>query len=64
MRDAAENEVAIAFVHDLVGLDVVFVTDLADDLFEQILDRHQPGGAAVLVDDDGALDAVALELLQ
>ena len=33
-------------------LDVVLVGDLADDLLEDVLDRDEPGGAAVLVDDD------------
>ena len=31
-------------------LDVVLVGDLADDLLEQVLERDEPGGAAVLVD--------------
>src|SRR6478735_4501265 len=38
---------------DLDLLRVVLVRDLADDLLEDVLDRHQAGGAAVLVDDDG-----------
>jgi hypothetical protein len=33
-------------------LAVVLVLDLADDLLEDVLDGDQPGGAAVLVDDD------------
>ena len=55
---------AVALVDDRLGLDVVLVADLADDLLEQVLDRHQARGAAVLVDDDRALNLLALELLQ
>ena len=33
-------------------LHVVLVGDLADDLLDDVLDRDQAGGAAVLVDDD------------
>ena len=61
---AAEHEPAVAFVDDRLGLDVVLVADLADDLLEQILDRHEARGAAVFVDDDRALRLLALELLQ
>ena len=61
---AAEHEAAPALVDDGLDLDVVLVADLADDLLEQVLDRDQAGGAAVLVDDDGALHALALELLE
>jgi len=45
------------------GLDVVFVANLADDFLEQVFDGHQAGGAAVFVDDDGALGLLTLELL-
>ena len=60
----AEDDRSVPFVDDRLRLDVVLVADLADDFLEEILDRHQPGGAAVLVDDDGDLDLLALELLQ
>ncbi len=46
------------------GLAVVLVGDLADDLLEDVLDRDQPGRAAVLVDDDRDVDLVALHLAQ
>src|ERR1700722_12453093 len=36
---------------DRGALGVVLVGDLADDLLEDVLDRDEPGGAAVLVDD-------------
>ena len=50
---AAEHEAPVALVDDRLGLDVVLVADLADDLLEQILDGHEARRAAVLVDDDG-----------
>src|SRR5438874_4033114 len=43
-------------------LDVVLVAYLADDLLDQILDRHEPAGAAVLVDDDRNVDLVLLHV--
>src|SRR5262245_37313008 len=61
---AAEHEAAVALVDDRLGLDVVLVADLADDLLEKVLDRDQPGGAAVLVDDDRDLRLLPLELLE
>ena len=60
----AEHEHAVALLDDRLGLDVVLVADLADDLLEHVLDRDQAGGAAVLVDDDRGLDLPALELAQ
>ena len=35
---AAEHERAVALVDDRLGLDVVLVANLADDLLEQVLD--------------------------
>ena len=43
---------------------VVLVGDLADDLLEDVLDRHQAGEAAVLVDDDRHVGARGLHLPQ
>jgi hypothetical protein len=60
----AEHEDAVPFLDDGVALDVVFVADLADDLLEHVLDRHEAGRAAVLVDDDRRLDLPALKLAQ
>src|SRR5579872_2285976 len=53
-----ENDVGLGFV------EVELVFDLADDLFEHVLDRDQAGHAAVLVDDDRDMVAVAAEILQ
>ena len=58
------TNVAVALVGDRLALDVVLVANLADDLFEQVLDGDQAGGAAVLVDDDGHLRLPPLHLLQ
>ncbi len=48
----------------LVGrrLGVVLVHDLADDLLEHVLDRHQTSGPAVLVDDDHHVVLLRLHL--
>ena len=43
---------------------VVLVLDLADDLLEQVLDGHQAGRAAVLVEHDRDVDLAALELVE
>jgi hypothetical protein len=51
-------------VHMLDGLvrKIELVLDIADDLLEQILQRHDSRGRAVLVDDDGHVLARAAEL--
>src|SRR3954463_10840663 len=45
-------------------LPVVLIGDLADDLLEDVLDRHQSRGAAVLVDDDRDMALLGLHLPQ
>ena len=50
--------------HDHRLLGVVLVLDLADDLLEQVLDRHQAGRAAVLVEHDRDVDLAPLELVE
>src|SRR5688572_13419872 len=45
----AEDERSVGFLDDRLGLDVVLVADLADDLFEEILDGREASGAAVFV---------------
>ena len=47
----------------VLGL-VVLVVDLADDLLQHVLDRHQSGDAAVLVDHDRHVVARLAELAQ
>ena len=48
--------------HRLLG--VVLVLDLADDLLEQVLDRHQAGRSPVLVEDDRDVDLPTLEFVE
>ena len=43
---------------------VVFVLNLADDLFEDVLDRDDPGRAPVFVDDDREMHAATLQFVQ
>ena len=45
-------------------LDVVFIADLAHDLFNQVFDGDQPGRAAVLVDHDRDVNALLLHFVQ
>ena len=40
-----------------VGLRVVLVLDFAAQLLDDILDGDEPGGAAVLIDHDAALES-------
>src|SRR5262245_11520725 len=44
--------------------DVILVGYLADDLLQDVLDRDDAGGAAVLIDDDHHVDLVDLHLSQ
>jgi hypothetical protein len=46
------------------GRAVVLVLDLADDLLDDVLERDDPGGAAVLVHHDRELAAPLLHLAQ
>src|SRR5690606_36362288 len=43
-------------------LAVVLILNLADDLVENVLDGDQPGSAAVLVGDNGDVNAASLQL--
>ena len=54
----ADHVQAAGVVGPRIGL-LRLLFDLADHLLEQILDAHQPGGAAVLVEDDGELGVLA-----
>ena len=49
---------------DRRDLGVVLVGDLADDFLQQILDRGEPGRAAVFVDDDDQVNPPGLHLPQ
>ena len=48
----------------LALVEVVLVLDVADDLLEHVLDRHEARHAAVFVDDDRDVVAVGAELAQ
>ena len=43
---------------------IMLVVDLADDLFNDVLDRDQPIGAAIFVNHQGQMDARGLHLGQ
>ena len=43
---------------------ILLVVDLADNLLDEVLQRHDPGRAAVLVNDDGDLQAGLAQLLR
>ena len=45
-------------------IEIVFILDLADDLLQHVLDRHQTRHATVLVDDDGDMVAIGAKFLQ
>ncbi len=50
--------------HRRGGVRVVLVGDLADDLLQDVLDRDDAGGSAVLVHDHREMAPVALHLAQ
>ena len=65
MREASRHpEAAALLLLDLRLLVVVLVVDLADDLLEDVLDRHEAGGAAVLVAHDRDVRSARLEVAQ
>ena len=59
---ARDPELAAAERHDQGLVDVELVDDLADELLDQVLEGHDAGGAAVLVDDDGEVELAGLHL--
>src|SRR5688500_9296228 len=62
VESAVHAQRAIRQLHAERRLAVVLVLDLTHDLFEDILDRHDPGGATILVDDHRHVHAIALKL--
>ena len=54
----------VAEVLDLRGLAVVLVGDVADELLDEVLEGHEPGDAAVLVDDHREVVRLELHLPQ
>ncbi len=63
-RAAGHPQRAVAQPLDRGHLDVVLVGDLPDDLLEQVFERHEPGGAAVLVDHDRHVELLGAHLAQ
>ena len=61
-RAAVDEVVAVGQPLDVVGLGVVLVDDLADELLETVLERDQAGDAAVLVGDDREVELAGLHL--
>ena len=59
---AADEPVAVGQPPDLAAGRVGLVVDLADDLFDDVLDGDDPDDAAVLVDDDRHRRALALQV--
>ena len=49
---------------DLLAQAVVLVGDVTDDLLDDVLEGHDPRVAAVLVEDDGELEAVLAQQRQ
>ena len=61
-RAAVDEVVTVGLALHVVGLDVVLVDDLAHQLLEAVLQRHQPGDAAVLVGHDREVELAGLHL--
>src|SRR6185312_11496615 len=43
---------------------IILVLNLADDLFEDVLDRHDSSGATIFVNDNGKMDLLAPQIMQ
>src|SRR5438094_7350037 len=63
-KQAADQILAAAKVEDGDLFLLVLVGDLADDLLDDVLEGDDPRRAAILVDDDGDLHVLALQLAQ
>src|SRR4029078_11533858 len=60
-----DRELALAFLANVeIVLDVVLIADVADDLLQHVLDGHQSGHAAILVDDYCHVMMAGAEFLQ
>ena len=49
---AVDDDRAVGLLLDALDIDVMFVGDLADDLLDDVLQRHQAFDLAIFVDDD------------
>ena len=64
-RCTADQKLALGLLADiLIVLDVELVVDVADDLLDRIFDSHDARYAAVLVDHDRHVIAIAPEFLE
>ena len=45
--------------HDQLFVGVMLIGNIADDLLDQVLDRHESVGAAIFVDDDRQMDVAS-----
>src|SRR5687767_8055492 len=63
-RAPVDECLALGDGHDELLLDVVLVADLAHDLLHDVLERDEPRGTAVLVDDDGHVVLLLLHLAE
>ena len=70
LAEVAQQRLALETVSVVVELDilalllVILVVDLADNLLQNVLQRDQSARAAILIDDDGHVDVVLLEVAQ
>ena len=62
MESRAHAVGTFAEAGDLRSSCVVLIGDLPNDFLEDVLDRHEPRRAAVLIDDDGEVDPSGLHL--
>ena len=68
LAEVAQQRLALETVSVVVELDilalllVILVVDLADNLLQDVLQRDQSARAAILIDDDGHVDVVLLEV--
>src|SRR5258705_13165732 len=60
----APYTLAVAMRDVLERRSLVFVCDVADDLFEQVFDRHQAGDAAIFINDDSHVLLLSLHLTE
>src|SRR5256714_11939859 len=59
-----DHERARAFFFERRRFAIELVVDLADELLDDVLERHEPGRAAEFIEDDRELHALASELGQ
>ena len=58
---AVDDDRAVGFLLDAFDLDIVLVGNLADDLLDDVLQRHQAFDLAIFVDHDGEMRLAAQE---